>query len=433
MPTVVTEAQALIQGDRAAAGRLAANLLQPLRDNFVARPWGGWTLREFKRLDGGADPGARIGEAFEIAADDMDMEAREHPSRIALADGSELSLPALLEQYAETLLGMEFVQRYGRRFPLLPKTLDIAELLSVQGHPEGNTEAYVILAAEEGATIRLGFAADVDASALGARLAGGRLEQQRLLDLCGGTAAAGALQTLLKPWFAERAAPLDVLEGPVRALLREPLRWPEAAGVLGGLRRLYWDVLDLMNAIPVRAGQVIYNANPPRIVAASGKRASAEVHALGNPEGREVLALEVRLPGPTLRAWDNVRFPVREIDIAGALAALNLRRTAPEEFIVAPRPVPGRPGVSRSVDSEYFRLEHLEPTALAAIEVPAAAPHCLHALAGAVSVYATDGAVAGRLARGESALVPLAVGAYRVVADSEPAALLKVDLPPYGS
>jgi hypothetical protein len=46
-------------------------------------------------------------------------------------------------------------------------------------------------------------------------------------------------------------------------------------------------------------------------------------------------------------------------------------------------------------------------------------------------VYATDGGVVGRLARGDSAIVPLGVGAYRVVADDEPAALVKVDLPPY--
>jgi hypothetical protein len=46
-----------------------------------------------------------------------------------------------------------------------------------------------------------------------------------------------------------------------------------------------------------------------------------------------------------------------------------------------------------------------------------------------VSVYATDGALAGRLKRGESAIVPIGVGAYRVAADGARAALVKVDLP----
>jgi mannose-6-phosphate isomerase class I len=181
--------------------------------------------------------------------------------------------------------------------------------------------------------------------------------------------------------------------------------------------------------VPVAAGQVILNANPPRIVAASGRPASAEIHALGNPEGRTLLALEIRRPGVTYRAWDNVRFPLRPIDIDATFAAVNLAATRPEEFVVTPRTV--RPGVQRSVDTEYFRVEHLAPTALASVDVPAAAPHTLHALAGAVSVYATDGEVVGRLARGESALVPVGVGAYRVAADEEPALIVKAELPPY--
>jgi hypothetical protein len=58
-------------------------------------------------------------------------------------------------------------------------------------------------------------------------------------------------------------------------------------------------------------------------------------------------------------------------------------------------------------------------------------PHTLHTVQGAVSVYATDGALVGTLRRGESALVPIGVGAYRVVADQEPATVIKVELPPY--
>ncbi len=110
-----------------------------------------------------------------------------------------------------------------------------------------------------------------------------------------------------------------------------------------------------------------------------------------------------------------MRFPLRPIDIEAALGALNLSATRAEEFVVTPTPV--RAAVQRSVDCEYFRLEHLAPTTLTSVDVPATAPHSLHALAGAVSVYATDGMVVGRLARGESALVPIGVGAYRVVAD----------------
>jgi mannose-6-phosphate isomerase class I len=237
------------------------------------------------------------------------------------------------------------------------------------------------------------------------------------------------VQSHLSPWLARRGARPAELEAALRPRVADGARWTEVARLLDALRECYWSVLNALNAIPVKAGDVVHNANPPRIALTSGKPASAEVHALGNTEGRGVLALEIRRPGTTLRAWDNVRFPLRDIDIDAALAALNLKATRPEEFVVEPKPV--RPGVRRSVDSEYFRLEHLEPTSRAAVDVPASAPHTLHALAGRVVVIGDDGAELGTLARGESALVPMHVGTYRVVADAEPAAVVKVDLPAY--
>jgi hypothetical protein len=423
VPQGETEAQALLRGDRAAAARLAGKLLQPANDNLVARPWGGRGMYAFKRMSD--SPNVRVGEAFEISADDRDDEARRYPSSLRLGDGSTVSLPALLELHAETLLGPRFVARHGRRWPLLPKILAVGELLSVQAHPPGNTEVYVIIAAEAGATIRLGFNTDVDAAELERRVVDGRGLQQRMLALCGAALDADALQVLLKPWFANRRATPAALESQLRPVLGE--RWEESRRVLSSLHAIYWEVLDLMNEIPVTAGQVIYNATPARVAAARGQARSAEVHALGNTEGREILALEIRKPGPTFRAWDNVRFPLRDVDAAAALAALNLERSEPADFIAERRAVPGRPGVTRSVDSDDYRLEHLEPTARVAVDVPAAEPHGLHVLAGAVTVYATDGAVVGRLARGDAALVPIGVGAYRVAADREPAAVLKAE------
>jgi hypothetical protein len=404
---------------------LATGLLQPLNNNFVERPWGGFALHELKGrvVAGTAVPGKRIGEAFEIAADDADEEARTYPSRIRLRDGSVVSLPALLDVHADTLLGSEFAARHGRRWPLLPKTLDIAELLSVQAHPPGNTEVYVIVSAEPGATIRLGFKVDVEPDRLEALVARGRRDQLRLLELCGSSLSAEELQRVLRPWLADRHGDGASLEPTLRPSLGE--RWEEATALLRALHATYWEVLDLMNEIPVSAGQVFYNANPPRIATARGAPRSAEVHALGNTEGREIVALEIRRPGPTLRAWDNVRFPVRPVDAAAAIAALNLERTDAADFIVERTPL--RPGIARSVDAEY-RLEHLEPTALISIDVPLAPPHSLHVLDGAVTVYATDGSVAGRLARGHSAIVPIGVGAYRVTADREPASVLKAEI-----
>jgi mannose-6-phosphate isomerase class I len=426
VPADSTIADRLLQGDRRAAAALATRMLKPRRDNLVERPWGGERLCAFKRLS--APAGRRFGESFEISADDADDEARLHPSVLELADGSTVTLPAVLAVHADSLLGEEFVGRYGRRFPLLPKLLDIGELLSVQAHPRGNTEVYVVVDADPGATIRLGFAVDVDAVTLTAKLAGGRRDQQRVLELLGAD-AADELQALLKGWLARRTARPAELRGALAGRLRDATTWAEVDGRLTSLHQTYWTVLDMLNAIPVAAGDVVYNSNSARVVAASGKPASAEVHALGNPEGRGMLALEIRRPGPTFRAWDNVRFPLRNLDIDAALEAVNLAATGREDFIVVPTRV--RPGVRRSVDCEYFRLEHLEPTVSVDVDVPASAPHSLHALAGRVGVY-RDGEAIAILERGESAFVPARVGAYRVRALDEPAAVVRVSLPPYG-
>jgi hypothetical protein len=222
--------------------------------------------------------------------------------------------------------------------------------------------------------------------------------------------------------------PAELAEA-LRARLPDTGRWLEAEVLVARLHGADWAVLDSLNAIPVKAGDVSYNANPARIAAASGKPRSAEVHALGNPEGRGMLALEIRRPGPTFRAWDNVRFPLRGIDVDAAIEALNLRATRPEDFIVAPALV--RPGVRRSVDCEYFRLEHLEPKPGLIVDVPATAPHCLHALAGRAVVRRRGGAELGVLERGESAFVPAGVGAYSVAAEGAGATGLRVVLPPY--
>lgn len=424
MPADSTIADRLLRGDHSIAAELATRLLKPQRDNLVERPWGGDKLGAFKSLP---VPGnRRFGESFEISADDGDDEARLHPSVLELADGSTITLPALLAVHADALLGEEFIRLYGRRFPLLPKLLDVAELLSVQAHPPGNTEVYVIVDADRDATIRLGFAVDIDAAAWVAKLNDARREQQRLLEIFGAE-SAGDLQTLLKDWLACRDARPAELERELVERLRDS-KWAAVEAPLAKLHDTYWAVLDSLNAVPVKAGDVVYNSNPPRVVAASGKPASAEVHALGNPEGRSVFALEIRRPGPTFRAWDNVRFPLRNLDIENALEAVNLAATRPEEFIVTPKRV--RPGVSRSVDCEYFRVEHLEPTASLVIDVPASAPHCLHAIAGSVSVWRGAQQI-GTVERGESAFVPAGVGAYRIVAERAPAAVVRVTLPPY--
>lgn len=425
-------AGAVLSGDRGIAERMARSLLKPARTNFVERPWGGTAIREFKGLcplpEQRAVSGKGLGEAFEVAACDDDAETRAFPSSITLEDGSRVSLPALLAQHAETLLGSAFVARFGASFPLLPKILDIKELLSVQAHPPGNTEVYVIIDAEPGATIRLGFNRDIDAAELKAELEGGLEWQRLLLETLVANADEHELQRVLSRWLAARDTDareaLAVLDPWIVAERRGA-----AEAALLALKRCYWSVLDSLNEIPVTPGQTIHNANPSRITAASGAEPSAEVHALGNPEGREILALEIRRPGPTYRAWDNVRFPRRDIDIDAALGALNLSRTDGEEFVVAREPVAGRTGTSRSVESPHFTIEHLAPTPGRAVAVGPETPHSLHAIKGDVTVVGDDGAELGRLTRGDSAIVPVGVGAYHLDAAADDVDVVKVALP----
>jgi mannose-6-phosphate isomerase class I len=422
----------LLRGDAGVARELAAALLSPKPNNFVERPWGGTAMRRFKRfcdLPGQLEvTGMGLGEAFEIAAYDEDDEAARHPSILRLSDGSELTLPQLLAKHSEVFLGPELVARYGPRFPLLPKTLDIRELLSVQGHPEGCTEVYVIIEAEPGATIRIGFSADVDAAALREELTAGLDRQRELLACFAAGLDAQALQNVIGPWLASRSATTASLEPSLRDRLIDRTAWAKVAALLTELKTLYWRVLDGLNVIPVVAGQVIHNATPARLLAGTDRLSTAEVHALGNPESREILALEIRRPGPTFRAWDNVRFPLRNVDVGAAINALNLKRTIAADFIVEPRALPGRPGVYRSVDSEYFRVEHLRPTRGAPVTVPLESPHSLHAIAGEVTVITEEGRDVGRLARGESALVPVGVGAY-VIRTQTSAELVKASVP----
>jgi hypothetical protein len=428
-----TLARRLLRGDSAAAAQLASSLIVPERDNFIDGPWGGVAMRRYKRLADAPGEGAsaerRIGEAFEIAAFDADPEAAQFPSRLRFPDGSELTLPQLLTAHGDTILGASFVRRFGTRFPLLPKTLNIRELLSVQGHPEGNTELYIIIDADPGATLRVGFNCDVDGPQLRADLTGGREQQRELLRYFPPGVDARALQRALQPWFADHATDAVAVEHAIRGLLKEPRAWPAVAELLLRLKALYWRVLGSLNAIPAVPGQMIHNATPPHVLASTGRRfASAEVHALGNPEGREILALEIRRPGPTFRAWDNVRFPIRNVDIDAAIAALNLRRTAPEDFFLEPQAVPGKPGTYLSVDSPYFRVEHFRPSEKLAVAVAAEPPHCLHVLAGAITVTAGRERIVGSLGRGESALVPVGVGRYVVSAETS-AEVVKVSLP----
>ena len=123
--------------------------IKPSPDNLVEVVWGGTLIEKQKGL-----PASRrsIGESWECSTHP------NHPSKVALEDGSDLYLDEAL----------------GHSLPILFKFLDAREDLSVQVHPSdekaaqlgesdtGKTEAWLILDAEPGAVLYLGFKDDVD-------------------------------------------------------------------------------------------------------------------------------------------------------------------------------------------------------------------------------------------------------------------------------
>jgi hypothetical protein len=421
-----TLADAIRAGDQQVIASIASFPLIPRNDNFMARPWAGQRLCAYKGL--GATSKQRWGEAFEVAAFADDEEARAHPSCIQLVDGSEIGLPELLTVAGLEILGKDFVNLHGRQLPLLPKILDVGVLQSVQAHPEGFTEVYVIIEAEEGATLRLGFKHDVDRAKLGDCLEGGQLLQNRLLKRLGGNVDVEALQAALASNFSRRDVSAETALSTLNLRLRND-DVGKIAETLRELKSLYWEVLDLLNEVPATPGQVIYNANSEDVFAASGRARSAEVHALGNPEGRDILALEIRRPGPTYRAWDHARFPLRDIDVGKTMDALNPRATRAADFIVTPRELADFPRVFRSVQDDWFVVDHLRPLPGITVAVPAESKvHTLHAIRGTVTLLSGNNETLGVLTRGQSALVPVNIGNYRMTTVDDDAEVVMVTI-----
>jgi mannose-6-phosphate isomerase class I len=302
----------------------------------------------------------------------------------------------------------------------LPKTLDVAELLSVQAHPAGNVEAYVVIDADPGATLHLGFARDVDRAALASRMQDGIACQRRLETMLD----ANAIQTALRPLLQSREPAMAAVLDPLSPRLRADVDRGELERVLVELAATYWYVLEQLNRVEVRPGQVIFNATPERL--SSAGPSCAEVHALGNSDGKEMLILEIRRPGITLRAWDHVRFPMREVAVEPALDAMGLAATTPDDFEVIASPLAGQPGVWRSVVCPMFTMDHLRPRPGADVAIDAQAPHTLHCIAGGAAIVARHGSTA--LGRGESALIGARLGSYRVRSEATDTEVVKVTL-----
>jgi len=347
---------------------------------LVPRPWGGHAIaRHQGRVGGGDGP---IGESFELAAAPSDPEAAAHASTVMLEGGDIMPLSDLLHA-CPALLGDAHILAFGHAMPLLPKLLDVQSLLSVQAHPPGSPELYVVIDAEPGATMHLGLREDTDPVALAAELRHGVALQTQIAAFIGDRPPLAAAVTA---WLlGDPEAPPD----PTIASACAPM-----LPALVDLRRIGQDVLGRMHTIGLGPGTVVHNC----VAAPDGGPGGATLHALGNAQGRAVLALEIRRVGPTLRAWDHGRLPIRALDIAAAIAGVPMTASRRDAFVLA------EDDRDLAIDSGAFTAERLRVGPAAIARDGRGRPEFVHVCTG--TALLVGGRQSTTLHAGQSALVP---------------------------
>jgi len=146
---------------------------------FKEKVWGGRALATI--LDKRLPPNVPVGESWEISDRDADM------SIVAEGPHASKSLRALIDADRPAMLGSQVARAFTDRFPLLVKYIDAEEILSLQVHPDdnyamenengswGKMEAWYIIHATPGAYIYRGTKPGTDRNTF-MRL----LEKQRL-------------------------------------------------------------------------------------------------------------------------------------------------------------------------------------------------------------------------------------------------------------
>ena len=151
------------------------------RPIFKQTLWGGRRLGD--RLGKPIGPESNYAESWEVVdhGDDQSI----------VADGplEGVSLGQLSQQHAAWLRGSSSAGADRTRFPLLLKYLDCNRVLSVQVHPDdayamamttpdlGKTEAWYIVAADEGSLVYAGLKAGVDETALREAMMAGQTDE----------------------------------------------------------------------------------------------------------------------------------------------------------------------------------------------------------------------------------------------------------------
>lgn len=121
--------------------------------------WGGDKIAPYKGIE---TTQANIGESWElsgVAGDESVVAEGEYAGR---------TLPQLIAELKERLVGKSVYERFGTEFPLLVKFIDARADLSIQVHPDdalaqmrhgkhGKTEMWYVVGADRGAHLKAGF------------------------------------------------------------------------------------------------------------------------------------------------------------------------------------------------------------------------------------------------------------------------------------
>lgn len=140
--------------------KLTPNLFTPL----VRTPWGGQEIAKRFKQKWVKDPfDTTIGESWEVSCDPA------FPSQVI---GLQTSLLDLIRAEPERMLSPEYVRSFGPNCDILVKLINAAQPLSLQVHPTdddpdlkigecGKPESWLVLHADPGAGLYLGFAKPV--------------------------------------------------------------------------------------------------------------------------------------------------------------------------------------------------------------------------------------------------------------------------------
>ncbi len=127
---------------------------------FNEKEWGGWNFNEKLNMD---LPTEKLyGESWEVSS---------HKNGMSVVENGTLegkTLEELFSDYKGELVGEKIYSKYGEKFPLLIKYLDINDKLSVQVHPSddyalkvegefGKSESWYILEASSDAKLIMGL------------------------------------------------------------------------------------------------------------------------------------------------------------------------------------------------------------------------------------------------------------------------------------